>query len=227
MKSIKSFLSKVYLSLDDWVSKNGNGKYFSNDFITKEEDDLILNESYGIQQNRKEIFSFIKEITKIEKRNICLEIGLGHSGSTHFLFRHIFKKTITIELDKNRIFDFRDRLTKYYKRYVLDDGKSHFVYGASSDSNNVSKIVNFLKNKKVDLLFIDGSHYFKDVLVDWLIYKNLVNKNGIVAFHDCNSQVNDAGVPKLIKFIKKNYKDIKIKKIVYSKNMGIAYYVLK
>jgi hypothetical protein len=113
---------------------------------------------------------------------------------------------------------------KYHNKHVLSDGKSHFIYGSSSNPVCVNKVVNFLKKKKLDFLFIDGSHYFEDVLADWLIYKNFVSKNGIIAFHDCNNKINsNGGVPKLINFIKKNYR-IKIKKIVFNKFMGIAYY---
>jgi hypothetical protein len=142
-------LKSLYKLLDNWVSKNANGKYYSDDFIEEKEENLIVGDSYGIQQNRKEIFSFIKTVAKNKNKNICLEIGIGHAGSTHFIFRQLFKKTITIELDKNRVFDFRDRLTNYYGKYVLDDGKSHFIYGASSDTQSVLKIVNFLKNKDI------------------------------------------------------------------------------
>ena len=221
----KKYLQTIFRHLDDWVSKNGNGKYYPDDYIEEKEEELMLVDNYGIQQNRKEIFSFVKTILK-KKRDICLEIGIGHYGSTHFLFRHIFKKTISIELQKNRIFHFRDVLNKYYGKYCLDDKRSHFVYGQSSDPTSVIKIENFLKTKKVDLLFIDGSHNFKDVFTDWLIYKNFVRKNGIIAFHDCNNNVNsDGGVPKLINLIKKK-ENKKIKKIVYSKSMGIAYYFL-
>ena len=221
----KNFLKGIYKSLDDWVSKNANGKYISDNFVDKKDEDLIVGDSYGIQQSRNEIFAFIKEIIK-KKKNICLEIGIGHAGSTHFLFRNIFKKTITIELEKSRVFDFRDRINNYYKKYVLGDGKSHFVFGLSSDPTTVLKIATFLKKKKLDLLFIDGSHNFKDVLTDWLIYKNFVNKNGIIAFHDCNNNVNGSGgVPQLIEYIKKK-ENIKFKKIVYSRVMGIAYYIV-
>lgn len=218
-------LQNIFNSLDNWVSKCGNGKYIPDNFIDEKDENLIVGDSYGIQQSRKEIFAFTKEIIK-RKRNICLEVGIGQAGSTHFLFRHIFKKTITIELEKNRVFDFRNKLNEYHKKYVLGDGKSHFVFGLSSDTSTVQKIVNFLKNKKVDLLFIDGSHVFKDVLTDWLIYKNFVNKGGMIAFHDCNNKVNGSGgVPKLIDYIKKK-ENIKFKKIVYSKVMGIAYYIV-
>lgn len=214
---------KIFNSLDDWVSKNANGKYYPASFVDEKEDDLIVGESYGIQQNRKEIFDFVK---KIKKKNLCLEIGMGHIGSTHFLFREIFKKTITIELDKERIFNFRDRLYKYHNKHILGDKKSHFIFGSSSGTETILKLVKFLKNKQIDLLFIDGSHYFKDVLADWLIYKNFVCRGGLIAFHDCNNYVNNyGGVPMLIDYVKVKEK-IKFKKIVHSRNMGIAYYTV-
>ena len=136
----KKYLQTIFRHLDDWVSKNGNGKYYPDDYIEEKEEELILVDNYGIQQNRKEIFSFVKTVLK-KKRDICLEIGIGHFGSTHFLFRHIFKKTISIELEKNRIFHFRDVLNKYYGKYCLDDKRSHFVYGQSSDPTSVIKIL--------------------------------------------------------------------------------------
>jgi hypothetical protein len=212
---------KIFNLLDDWVSKNANGKYYPDNFIEEKEDELILGEGYGIQQNRREIVDFVK---KIKKKNICLEIGTGQVGSTHFLFRQIFKKTITIELDKERIFNFRDRLYNYYNKHVLSDKRSHFIFGSSSSTETIHKLVKFLKKKEIDLLFVDGSHYFKDVLADWLIYKNFVCKGGIIAFHDCNNHVNNyGGVPMLIDYLNKK---IRFKKIVHSKNMGIAYYTV-
>ncbi len=39
-------------------------------------------------------------------------------------------------------------------------------------------------NRKIDFLFIDGSHDEEDVLMDWLNYRDLVNQKGIICFHD-------------------------------------------
>jgi hypothetical protein len=62
---LKKFNYKeIFNSLDDWVSKNANGKYYPASFVDEKEDDLIVGESYGIQQNRKEIFEFVKKIKK-------------------------------------------------------------------------------------------------------------------------------------------------------------------
>ena len=84
-----------------------------------------------------------------------------------------------------------------------------------------------LNGKKLDLLFIDGDHAYKSVLGDWLIYKSFVNKNGIIAFHDCVANDDNFGVPKLLRKLKNFDSKIKLKKIIKSKNFGIAYYYQK
>ena len=67
------------------------------------------------------------------------------------------------------------------------------------------------------------SEHFKGTKLN---VSGLVNKNGIIAFHDCNNNVNGSGgVPQLIEYIKKK-ENIKFKKIVYSRVMGIAYYIV-
>ena len=58
----KKYLQTIFRHLDDWVSKNGNGKYYPDDYIEEKEEELMLVDNYGIQQNRKEIFSFVKTI---------------------------------------------------------------------------------------------------------------------------------------------------------------------
>ena len=45
----------------------------------------FLNEEFAIQQSKEEIEEFVDVLLK-NKTNVCLEIGLGHYGSTHFLW---------------------------------------------------------------------------------------------------------------------------------------------
>ena len=96
--------------------------------------------------------------------------------------------------------------------------------GKDKGKNRIEKLDKILKGEKLDLLFIDGDHTYRSVLADWLIYKNFVAKGGIIAFHDCVGNDDGFGVPKLLKKIKSFDSKIKLKKIVNSKNFGIAYY---
>ena len=222
MKKISSV--KIKNTLDKWVSKLGTGRYPPSNYIDNIDNTFSISENFGIQQVRTEIHKFIDVVLKQKKNKNCLEIGLGTYGSTHFLWRMIFNKTITIEYQKHRIFTFTENMNKFYNKFVLNDLKSKFIFGLSHQTTSVEKLDKILKGEKLDLLFIDGDHTYRSVLADWLIYKNFVSKGGIIAFHDCVGNDDGFGVPKLLKKIKSFDSKIKLKKIVNSKNFGIAYY---
>ena len=66
-------------------------------------------------------------------------------------------------------------------------------------------LANLVKEKeKFDFAYVDGSHLFEDVFLDFYYTSILLNKDGIVLFDDCT----DRHVAKVIKFINKNYSDI-------------------
>lgn len=221
---MKNNIYSIFKVLDEWVHFNGNGKYMPKFFRDSSENKFILHDNYGIQQNREEIFEFTKKVLEINKKDRCLEIGLGRSGSTHFLFRQIFKQTITVEIEKERVNNFGLVTKIFFGKHVLDDGKSSFLYGNSNDPKTLEKIANFLNKKKFNLIFIDGSHFFCDILADWLFYKDFLEKKGIMAFHDSNNNNNQSGVKKFLKFLKVYFPKIKMKKITKTSYLGISYY---
>ena len=222
MKKITS--RKIKSILDRWVLSVGTGKYQPKDHVDDLDNSFSISENFGIQQVRTEIHKFIDVLLKKKKLKNCLEIGLGTYGSTHFLWRLMFEKTITIEHQKDRVYKFRDNMSKFHRKFVFKDLKSRFIFGLSHDTSSVEKVDKLLNGKKLDLLFIDGDHTYKSVLCDWLIYKNFVSKGGIVAFHDCIGNDDGYGVPRFLKKINSFDSKIKLLKIVDSKNFGIAYY---
>ena len=226
-KLISKHSIKIKEDLDNWVSNLGTGRYPPPNYVDNLQKTFSITENFGIQQVRKEIHKFVDILLKQKNLKNCLEIGLGAYGSTHFLWRLLFNKTITIEHQKYRVFKFTENMTKHYDKFVFNDLKSSFIYGLSHDTSSVEKLEKILKGKKLDLLFIDGDHTYKSVLCDWLIYKNFVNKGGIIAFHDCIANDDGFGVPKLLKKLTFFEKNIKLKKIINSKNFGIAYYFNK
>ena len=209
-------------TLDKWVSGVGTGRYQPNNHV--DNNNFSMRENFGIQQVKTEIYKFIDVLLKKKKNKNCLEIGLGSYGSTHFLWRLMFEKTITIEYQKDRIFKFTENMNKFHNKFVFNDLKSRFIFDLSHDTSSVEKVDKVLNGEKLDLLFIDGDHTYKSVLCDWLLYKNFVAKGGIIAFHDCVANDDNYGVPKFLKKIKSFDGSIKLKKIVESKNFGIAYY---
>jgi len=60
---------------------------------------------------------------------------------------------------------------------------------------------NLLKDKKqFDFIYVDGSHLFEDVIVDFFYSSRILSENGIILFDDSTDQ----HVRKVIQFIKKN-----------------------
>ncbi len=211
--------------LNDWVSKHGDGNYCAPD-IDPLGDYALLPDS-GIQQERREISDFCQVLLSKRLHGTALEIGLGFHGSSHFLWRQIFKKVVSIELSNDRVRNFGANIRRYYGKWVLDDKRSSFLIGSSCDPSTVAKAYSFLKDK-VDLLFIDGDHRYGAVLTDWLLYKNLVRKGGIIAFDDCALDVPGYyDTSRLMSQIAAGQIDgqrHKIHKIVHSKKIGIAWY---
>ena len=203
--------NNIIQELDKWVSDKGSVGY------TEGKDGYTINYSgtkpiEGIQQNRNEIKEFIEYLNDGYNNGTILEIGLGYYGSTHFLWRMIFDKVITIENQNNRIREFGLNIQKYYGKWVLDDGKSYFIHGNSND-----------------IIFIDALHSYESVLTDWLVYSPRVRKGGIVAFHDCEKRFpNRKGVAEFIDDLESGNIDGKkyeMNKIVHSTEQGICWYI--
>lgn len=218
--------NKILSNLDKWVSDKGNGGYVPIDFNPYPAmHDNYLNEEVGIQQNKEELEKFI-DVLSNHNKGICLEIGLGFFGSTHFLWRHIYDRVITIEKNFERIREFGRNMKKYYGKWVLSDGHSQFFVGYSNDEKVIADV--YSKVDEIDFLFIDGNHSYESVLCDFILYYPLVKKGGIIAFHDTALSEDNLGVPKLIAEIRTgkytNGQRIDIKDIVENKWSGISYF---
>ena len=136
----KQSSNEIKSALDRWVSGVGTGRYQPSDYVDDLDNSFSITENFGIQQVKSEIYKFIDILLKQEKLKNCLEIGLGFYGSTHFLWRLIFEKTTTIEHQRNRVFNFRENMNKFHKKFVFNDLKSRFIFGLSHDTSSVEKI---------------------------------------------------------------------------------------
>ena len=218
--------NNIIQELDKWVSDKGSRGY------TEGKDEYTINYSgtkqiEGIQQNRNEIKEFVEYLNDGYNSGTILEIGLGYYGSTHFLWRMIFDKVITIENKNNRIREFGLNIQKYYGKWILDDGKSYFIHGNSNDPKTIRNLYEL--TNEVDIIFIDALHSYESVLTDWLVYSPRVRKGGIVSFHDCEKGFpNRKGVAEFIDDLESGNIDGKkyeMNKIVYSTEQGICWYI--
>ena len=224
----------VMAELDRWVANQGNGQYVPSDVDPYWfKDPLALGPDYGIQQVRSELTEFVEEIIKRKISGITLEIGLGKHGSTHFLWRQLFDRVITIERNFDRCTDFATAFCDFSNTdWQSIEKHSGFIAEESSKITAVGRAYDALTQQKVGLLFIDGDHGLQGVLCDWLLYHNLVKPNGIVAFHDVvqeNTGLENNAVPKFLEKLQSGEIDGKIynlHKIVHS-CFGISFYVVE
>jgi predicted O-methyltransferase YrrM len=219
-------LDPIMRELDHWVSKHGNGSYVDPG------DEPLKNwgipPDYGIQQERREIAAFTGKLLELGVTSgTALEIGLGYYGSTHFLWRLLFDRVITIEKNHDRVHTFGRNTREHYGKWVMDDGRSAFMVGLSREPGVVANVYQHVDGQ-VDLLFIDGDHAYGSVLTDWLLYHPLVRPGGIVAFHDSLLAIPGYyAVPAFIEQLRAGTIDGRgreIHNVAFSKSLGIAWY---
>jgi cephalosporin hydroxylase len=204
----------IMRDLDLWVSRHGMGIYVAEDFIPV----VFHGLDHGIQQVRNEISEFIRILLCKGLDNTVLEIGLGTHGGTHLLWRNIFKRVVTIEM--NLAESQRIRLNEQL------DHRSTIVVGKSQDHSTLEKVKAHMDS--VDVLFIDGKHDHESVAEDWAMYHELVRPGGIVAFHDSLCTLPGFGVAKFLEELSQGLIDNKchtLHQIAYSDHTGISFEV--
>ena len=220
-------INEIKNELDKWVKGKGELPYVNDSdvIISSTLENFQLCPTNGIQQNKDEILQFVDLLFGLNNHKIALEIGLGFYGSTHFLWRHIFDKVLTIECDWGRIREFGRNTFDYYGEWVLKE-KSYFIHSKSYEPKAVESVRNILSGDKLDLLFIDSYHDYKSVLTDFLLYKDLVRSGGIIAFHDILYKRHNGELPKFVEDLSEGKIDgrtYKVNKIVHSKHLGIGW----
>ena len=213
--------------LDQWVAKRGNGKYFPKD--VKPQGAFEIAPTYGVQQVRDEIEEFAREMVARKVNGTAIEIGLGYFGSTHFLWRLLFRNVVTVEMSVERCRAFVDNFADFSGGYSCgDDGRSKFIYGASQTPSVVRKAYEAVSGK-ADMLFIDGDHSYAGILCDWLLYHKLIRKGGIVAFHDIATP--HAHISEVRDFVGQlengEFDGVSrpMKRIIHAAHTGIGFYV--
>ena len=169
---------------------------------------------YPIQQVKEEILGLAKVLANLDTRDTALEIGMGEFGGSHVLWRAIFDKVYTLEINGSLITKFRNNNPQY------DDGKSIFVNGSSYDVAVYGQLP-----QNIDFLFIDGDHSYASVVNDYFIYSQLVRDGGIIGFHDSKS--NRYGVDRFMKELSSDkYGEPKnVNNLWFSDEVGISYII--
>ena len=138
-----------------------------------------------------------------------LEIGFS-SGKTNTILNKFFNFEQIVAVD-----NFTAHISTNDLWANLMRKKLVLISGNSDDKKIINTIEKF---QPFDLIFIDGSHEYKDVKNDLTIYSKFLSKNGVLAIHDLHN--NDyPGVSKA-------WNEFKIKNKFHSKEFVCKKYFL-
>lgn len=163
--------------------------------------------------------TFLKKLSN--KKISILEIGNYEGNSSVFLLKEIPNSMITCvdsfspynELQSGKNYDviynnFLSNISPYKERVTIFKMKSSEFFSLKLNSDK-----NF-KDEKYDLIYIDGSHIYSDVLNDANSAINLLNENGVLIFDDFlwmhYPKINYNPMGAIKKFLENNIKNLKV-----------------
>lgn len=113
-----------------------------------------------------------------------LEIGSYEGQSTYFFIKYFQNSEINC-VDTWAGSDEHDKTSFSKVEEVFDKNVSNFNYDNQVIKNKKNSKDFFKKNKKkFNIIYIDGSHFYKDVYRDALYAQKCLEKNGYIIFDD-------------------------------------------
>ena len=147
--------------------------------------------------------------------NTVVEIGTA-SGGTFYAFCQIGPSdahVISIDLPGGPFgggYEIKD--VQVFKTYAKIGQTIYFMRENSQEGATKKALMERLKDKKIDVLFIDGDHSYKGVKKDFELYAPLVTKGGIIIFHDIckHATAPECEVEKFWNEIKDKYETVEL-----------------
>jgi len=138
-------------------------------------------------------------VDQLNKDVRYLEVGLWDGASFFYIAKNPkVKESVGVDIKLRELFH------KNIKKYNLNNIK--IIEKNSTDKTILNDI-----DGKFDLIFIDGSHNYFDVIKDYMFYKELVNIGGYLVFDDYMDKYSP-DVKRVIDYMRNidNFKGFKI-----------------
>lgn len=157
---------------------------------------ILSVDSFGAYQKEPEFGTLLALVEQREPK-VVVEIGSGQGGSAWAWSKvGSVRKLICIDKpDGNWGGAGEDRI-KSTLQYVANHApwvKVSLLTGNSQSQSCLSSLESLLDGDGIDFLFIDGDHSYEGVKTDFLTYSPLVNKPGLIAFHDICEHAVETG----------------------------------
>ena len=174
-------------------------------------------------QVKSEITRVAERVAKL-KPTAAMEIGTAHGG-TLLILAHLAARDATIislDLPGGRFGGGYPRWKiPLYKSFAKGRQSITLLREDSHKEDTMRKAKEALGKRKLDFLLIDGDHTYEGVKRDFNLYKGLVKKGGLIAFHDIVRHPPETGceVHKFWKEVKKKHEH---EEIIADRNQGWA-----
>lgn len=164
----------------------------------------------GAMQKLSELKDLL-DFLETRQMNTVVEIGTA-TGGTFYAFCQIAPSDahiISIDLPGGPFgggYEVED--VQVFKTYAKVGQTIFFMREDSHQEETKKGLLERLKERKIDVLFIDGDHTYEGVKKDFEMYEPLVAKGGIIIFHDIckHATAPDCQVDRFWNQIKHQYK---------------------
>jgi len=178
-------------------------------------------------QIKNEIKPLIEILEKIQPITV-LEIGTANGGTLFLLSKVSSPQATMISIDLPQG-PFGGHLypswrESIFQSFAKKEQQIHLLRENSHDDKTLYKIKKILAGRKFDFLFIDGDHSYEGVKKDFEMYRPLLAKDGVIAFHDITPGPKDkvGGVPEFWNEIKSKYDHFQIVENIRGGGYGIG-----
>lgn len=156
----------------------------------------------SMSQNPKEFAQLLKLYIETRPQRV-LEIGTHVGGTFYYWLKFAPQGALVGSIDVQRINS--DKYANW-----CGDGVNYGYFTSRSDDPEAFKWAEDWLSP-IDWLFIDGGHTYSEIWSDFNMYSNLMNKNGVIAFHDiCSYPPYNSEVDLFWNKIKRKYNSLEI-----------------
>ncbi len=127
-------------------------------------------------------FSSLLDLYKQRRPKRVLEVGTYHGGTLYHWLKNAAKNATVVSVDSYAAgVDNRSLYTEWTPPGVT-------LRVLCGDSHDPQIGLDAWLSGPFDWIFIDASHYYKDVLRDWDIYRQMAAPDGVLVLHDIEPQ---------------------------------------
>jgi cephalosporin hydroxylase len=141
--------------------------------------EVETSDSFRALQKLSEIRRFLEVVRQLNPQTVC-EIGAAQGGTLCLFSRVAAPGARLLSID----ISFSPLQCAVLPTLVRRGHKATCLRADSHDPTTLARVRQWLGNRLIDVLFVDGDHTYAGVARDFEMFSPLVRPGGIIGFHD-------------------------------------------